>query len=54
MGKIRNVYKTLLGILKGREHSEDQHVDGRKFRKTGQQGVIGFIWLCTGTSGGIY
>jgi hypothetical protein len=29
MGAMRNVYKILLEILKGRDHSEDLGIDGR-------------------------
>jgi hypothetical protein len=29
MGGVRNAYKILFGNLKGRDHSEDLHVDGK-------------------------
>jgi hypothetical protein len=28
MGEMRNVYKTLVGSLKGKDHSEDFGIDG--------------------------
>jgi hypothetical protein len=44
--------------LKGRDHSEDLGVDGRiilelTFKKQVRQLWTGFIWLRTGTSGGL-
>jgi hypothetical protein len=51
--------KFWLGSLKGKDHSEDLGVEGRKILKwiLGRQGLgvwTGFIWLRKGTRGGIF
>jgi hypothetical protein len=47
-----------LVILKGRDHAEDLHVDGKMIfewilEKQGGKVWTGFIWLRIGTSGGL-
>jgi hypothetical protein len=49
--------KFLPGNLNGRDHLEDMHVDGRTIllilEKLGGKVWTGYIWLRTGTSGGL-
>jgi hypothetical protein len=57
-GEMRNVYKILVGKLKGRDHSEDLDVDRiiileRILEIQDGKMWTGFIWLRIGTSGGL-
>jgi hypothetical protein len=59
MGEMRNVYVTLVGSLKGRDHAEDLGVDGKIILEfiLGKQGgkvFTGFIWPWIGTSGRLF
>jgi hypothetical protein len=56
MGKMRNVYKILVGKLEGRDHLEDLGTDGKIILeliagKLGRKIWAGFICLRLGTSG---
>jgi hypothetical protein len=60
MGEERKVYKVLVGKPEGKNHLEDQGVDGKMdirmdLRDIGLGGLrwIGFDWLKTGTGGGL-
>jgi len=54
---LRNSYKIYSKNLKGRDHLRDVGVEGRKFtvdlKKWGLRMWTGFIWLKSGSSGGI-
>jgi hypothetical protein len=57
MGQVTNVYSMLLGKSEWKDHSEDLGIDGRIILKRILDNVrklwTGFIWLRTGTSGGL-
>jgi hypothetical protein len=58
MEAMRNVYKILVGNLKGRDHSKNLGADGRIildwiFEKEVEKLCTGCIWLGIGTSGGL-
>jgi hypothetical protein len=58
MGEWRNVYRVLVGKLEGKEHLEDQGVDGRTGSKWTSGRLVGgvwsgFTWLRIGTVGGL-
>jgi hypothetical protein len=55
---MRNVYKVCWEILKGRGHSEDLGVDGKRILewmlgKRSEKVWTGLIWLRIGISGGL-
>jgi hypothetical protein len=59
MGEGRNVYRILVGKPEGKDHLEDQGVDGSMGSKwilgrlVGWGVWSGFTWLRTGTVGGL-
>jgi hypothetical protein len=58
MGEGRNVYRVLVGKPEGKDHLEDQGVDGRMGSKWILRRLVGglwsgFTWLRIGTVGGL-
>jgi hypothetical protein len=58
MGEGRNVYRVLVGKPKGKDHLEDQGVDGRMGTKWTLGRLVwgvwsGFTWFRIGTGGGL-
>jgi hypothetical protein len=58
MGEGRNVYRVLVGNPEGKEHLEDQGVDGRMGSKRTLGRLVGgvwsgFTWFRIGTVGGL-
>jgi hypothetical protein len=58
MGEGRNVYRVLVGKPEGKDHLEDQGVDGRMGSKWTLGRLVGgvwsvFSWLRIGTVGGL-
>jgi hypothetical protein len=58
MGERRNVYRVLVGKPEGKDHSEDQVVDGRLGSKCILVRLVGgvwsgFTWLRIGIVGGL-
>jgi hypothetical protein len=58
MGEGRNVYRVLVGNPEGKDHLEDEGVDGRMGSKWILGRLVGwvwsgFIWLRIGTVGGL-
>jgi hypothetical protein len=58
MGEERNVYRVLMGKLEGKDHLEDQGVDGTMETKWTLGRLAGglwsgFTWLTIGIAGGL-
>jgi hypothetical protein len=44
MGEGRNVYRVLVGKLEGKDHLEDQDIDGRMGSKWTLERLVGEVW----------